>query len=222
MNVLDIASDYVAGVHIAHRRIFPARHDHRQIFLHRGVHPRILYIDLVILLQRTAFQHLIHKFVREIMLARRVGLCPDIDHRLFQPAHCLMFRNARVRHAVHMPVEQFLLILRRQIAIIRHAFVEIMRDEIEKIFLQIRSRTRNDLHLVLPNHLRQAQPQLRRRHCTRQRDHHLVAHRDMRLIAFRRVNQRRRIEMPIVMFYKFCDLSVHNTSLMLYRCDLVV
>lgn len=42
VDVFDVAGDYVAGEHIAHRRIFPPGHDHRQVFLHRGIHPRIL------------------------------------------------------------------------------------------------------------------------------------------------------------------------------------
>ena len=48
----DVAGDDVAGEHIAHRRVFPAGHDHRQVFLHRGVHPRIFRVDLVILFER--------------------------------------------------------------------------------------------------------------------------------------------------------------------------
>ena len=85
-----------------------------------------------------------------------------------------------------------------------------MRDEVEQVFLKVRSRTRNDLHLILPDHLRQAQPQLRRRHRTGQRDHHLSAAVEMPFVTLGRVDQRRGIKMPVMMLDKISDLVVHR------------
>jgi hypothetical protein len=46
--------------------------------------------------------------------------------------HRFYFGDAGVGHAVHVAVKQLLFVLRRQIAIVRHAFVKIVRDQIEK------------------------------------------------------------------------------------------
>ena len=54
-----------------------------------------------------------------------------------------------------MLLQQLLLILRCEIAIIRHARVVIMRDQIVNVLLEIRPGAGNRVHLVLPDHLRQ-------------------------------------------------------------------
>jgi len=109
--------------------------------------------------------------------------------------------------------EQPPFILGCEVTIMRHAFVKIVGDQIEKIFLKIRARARNDLDLVLPDHLRKAQPQLRRRHRPRQRDHHLPAAIQMPSVSLSGVDQCRRIEVPIVVFYKFSHRLRHSKEL---------
>ena len=43
----------------------------------------------------------------------------------------------------------------RQIAVMRHAFVKIVRHQIEDIFFKIRARAADAVNLFLPDHLRQ-------------------------------------------------------------------
>src|SRR5690606_15875657 len=100
----------------------------------------------------------------------------------------------------------------------RYTLVEIVRDQIEEIFLEVRTCTRNDLDLVLTDHLREAQSQFRRRHRTGERDHHLPAFVEMLNIAFRCVDQCRSIEMSIMMLDEFSYLSVHVAN-MIGKCS---
>ena len=154
----------VPGVHVAERRVLPAGHEHRQLLLHRGQQPRVFRVDLVLLLQHARGENLVHELVREIALARLVGAHPFLEHRGLDPAHRFHLGNAGVGHAIHVAVEQRLLVGGGEVAVIRHALVVIVRDEIEHVLLEIRAGATDGVHLVLPDHFRQREAEFRRAH----------------------------------------------------------
>ena len=116
-----------------------------------------------------------------------------------QAAERLFLRNAGIRHAVHMILEQVPLVLRRQVAVMRYALIVRMSHQIHDIFLQIGARAGDNLHLVPADHLGERDAQLGRAHRAAQRDHHLAAGVDMGFVSFRGVDQGRRVEMAVMM-----------------------
>jgi hypothetical protein len=73
----------------------------------------------------------------------------------FDAPHSFFFRNTRVSDAVHVPLQQRLFVFRPQITPIGDALVEVMRDQVENVFFQIRAGTTNGMHFALPDHFRQ-------------------------------------------------------------------
>jgi hypothetical protein len=71
-------------------------------------------------------------------------------------------------------LEQRLLVGGRQVAVIRHALVVIVRDEIEDVLLEIRAGAADGVDLVLPDHFRQREAEFRRAHRAGQRHEHLA------------------------------------------------
>ena len=129
--------DAVAGVHVAERGVLPAGHEHRQVALHRREQPAVLRIDLVGRRQLAAAQHAVEELVREVALAGPVGGDPLLEHRRLDPPHRLFLGDAGVGDAVHVPLEQRLLVGRRQVAVVRHALVVVVRDEVEDVLLEV-------------------------------------------------------------------------------------
>jgi hypothetical protein len=167
---------------------------HRKIFLGRGHHPRVSWVDLITPFERSVAKNPIHEFVREVPLSGAVGTHPLVEHDLLDPPHCLHFRNAGIRNAVQVTREQRSFVLRRQIAIVRHALVVIVRDEIEDVFLEIRTGARNRLHLVLPDHFSERDAQLSGAHRAGNRHEHFSAAFEVRCIRVGGVDKRCGVE----------------------------
>ena len=71
--------------------------------------------------------------------------------------------------------EQRLLVGGRQIAIVRDALVEIVRNQIENIFFEIRAGAADAMNFVLADHLGQREPEFGRAHRAREGHEHLAA-----------------------------------------------
>ncbi len=87
----------------------------------------------------------------------------------------------------------------RQLAIVGHALVMIVRDEIVDVFLEIGAGAADGVNFVLPNHFSERNPQFGRAHGARERHEHLSALGQMGRVGFRRVDQRGRVEVAKVM-----------------------
>ena len=74
---------------------------------------------------------------------------------LLQAAESLFFGNTGIRHAVHVALQQVPFVLRGEIAVVGHALVVRMGDEVHNILFEVRTGAGDDLHLVPANHLRQ-------------------------------------------------------------------
>src|SRR5215211_4354214 len=83
--------------------------------------PGILRIYLIAAFERSVSQDPIHELVREETFSALVGCNPLIEYCLLDAPHRFHFRNARVCHAVHVPVEKVLFVLRRQVSVIGNA-----------------------------------------------------------------------------------------------------
>ena len=112
--------------------------------------------------------------MREVPAALRLCGLPQVDHVVFEPAERLLFRNAGVGHPVHAPVEQVLLFLRREVAVVRHSRVVAVRHEVHDVFLEVRARARNDVHFVLADHLGEGFAQFSGAHRPGEGDHHFA------------------------------------------------
>ena len=111
-----------------------------------------------------------------------------------------IFGNAgNVRHAVHVPIEQILLIGGGEMAVVRNALVIVVRDQVENILLQIRARADDGVDFVLTDHRRERDAEFGGGHRARQRHEHLAAGLEVGLIALGRIDQRRGVKMPVML-----------------------
>ena len=94
---------------------------------------------------------------------------------------------------------------RREFPVVRHALVVVMRDEIENILLEIRAGADDQVHLVAPDHLRQRDAELGGRHRARDRHQHLATGGEVGLVALRRVEQRGRVKVTVILRDEFRD-----------------
>ena len=90
----------------------------------------------------------------------------------------------------------------------------VVRDEIENIFFEIRAGRADPMHLVLPDHFRERESQLRRAHRAANRHEHLSAARQVRDVGLRSIHDDCRVEVPVMVpdeiSYAHVRLSLRN------------
>jgi hypothetical protein len=150
--------------------------------------------------------------VREKLLRSLVGALPFVEHGAFDAADRLVLRNARVRDAVQVLIEQLFFLLGREVAIVWYSHVVLVRDEIEDVLFEVGTGAANRMHLATANHLSQRQAELCRAHGACERDQHLAAAIEVLHIGIRRIDERRTVEMPIVMPDEIRDCAHRDTS----------
>src|SRR5438552_15785825 len=106
-----------------------------------------------------------------------------------------------------MTSEKLCLLSRTKLAIIRKADVLTARDQIEKVFLQIRTGAGDGVDFVPGNHFRQRNAEFRGAHGARERDHHFSAAIQMRDISVGGISQHRRVEMPEMAINELADAA---------------
>ncbi len=194
--------DAVAGVHVAEGRVFPAGNEHGQIFLRGGEQPAIFGIDLVGLFEIAGEQNLVHELVREEALAGLVGADPLLEHLVLDAAHGLHLGDAGVGDAVHVAGEQLGFVGGGEVAVVGHALVKVVSDEVEDVFLEIGAGAADAVNLVLADHLGEREAELGGAHGAADGDEHFAAGGEVLVVAFGRVNQRGGVEMAIVVLDK--------------------
>ena len=130
--------DAVRGEHVAERGILPARHEDRQVALRGRQQPAVL-ADRFRRVARACRRGARDRGTRAGKKRSPASSAaqPFLEDDALDAAHRFFFRNAGVGDAVQMPIEQRLLVGRRQIAIVRHPLVVVVRDEIEDVFFEI-------------------------------------------------------------------------------------
>jgi len=181
---------------------FPAGNEDGQIPFSSSQQPAILGIDLIRLLQIAREKNLVHELVGEVALPGFVSLDPFLEDDALDAAHGLHLGDAGVGDPVHVTAEQLGFVGGGQIAIVGHALIEIVGDEVEDVFLKIGSGTRDAVNLVLADHLGEGKSQLCRAHGAANGDEHLSARGEMGVIALGGIDQCGGIEMTIVVLDK--------------------
>ena len=205
MGVLDGALDAVGGKDVPQGRILPARHEQGQILFTGRHHPTVPGIDLIGVVQSPAAQQLIDILVREIALSLGFGLVPEFPDGVIQLQHGGLFRNAGVGHSIEGPAEEILFGLRGQVSIVGDAEILVVRHQVEEILLQVGSGATDGVDLFLPNHLRQADPDLGGAHGPGQGHQHAAPRCDEFPVPVSRIGQGRRIEVAEVTSNKLAD-----------------
>src|SRR5439155_230481 len=205
--------DATCRVNISQRRIFPARHKDTEILVRGGDHPTVARVDLVKLLETTFLEDFEKEFVWKAAFFFLRGGDPFADHYSFDPANGFLFRNARVSDPIQMTTKQLFFFLRTQLTIIRQADVLAARDQIKKIFLQVRSCARDGMDLVPANHFRERNTELGGAHSARECDHHFSTAVEMRDVGISSVFQDCGVEMPVVAINELADAAhLHFTN----------
>jgi hypothetical protein len=175
---------------------------------------RILGIDLIVLLEHAGADEFVEELERQFALAAGVGLFPEVDDVLFDPADRFAFGNACIRDAVQVLIEELPFVGRRQVAIVRNADVVIVRDQIKNVFFEVVRRTRHGVDFVLANHVGQREPDLGRTHRAAHREEHFFALAQVLAPALGRVNNGRGIEVPVVVLEERRNRSVGHGKLL--------
>jgi hypothetical protein len=98
--------------------------------------PAVGGVDLVALLELAAREHLVQELV-----GKERSPCASAparaQNRPLDAADRLLFGNAGVGHPVQVAVQQGLLVIRRQVAVVGHALVVFVRDQVEDVLFQV-------------------------------------------------------------------------------------
>jgi hypothetical protein len=103
-------------------------------------------------------------------------------------------------------LEQLLLLLRRELAVVRDADVVVVGDEVEDVLLEVRARAADAVDLVLADHLGERDAELGRAHRARERHEHRAAAVHELRVALGRVDERRGVEVAEVVADELLDL----------------
>ena len=155
-------------------------------------------------------ENFVHELVREKALARLVGADPFGQHGGLDPAHRFHLGDAGIGDAIHVALEQRFLVGGREVAVVGHALVVIVRDEIEDVLLEVRAGAADGGDLVLPDHFRERETELGGAHRAGQGHEHLAAAGEVGLVALGRINERGGIEMTVVMRDEIADGRAHS------------
>ena len=104
-----------------------------------------------------------------------------------------------------MPVEQGDFIGGRQVAVVRHALVKIVCNEIEDVLFKVRAGAGDGVNFSLADHFGERKTQLCCTHGSAHGQEHLAAAVDKLDVAFCCVYQGCGVEMPVMMLDKFLD-----------------
>ncbi len=200
------AVDDPGGEDITEGRVLPARHEEGQVALGGGHHPRIRWVDLVVLLEEAFVERLVEELVGKKPLARAVGPLPQIEQHVLHAAHRLFFGDAGVGDPVEVTVEQRLFIGASEVAVVGDADVVVVRHQIEDVLLEVGAGAADAVDLSLADHFGQRQPDLGGGHGARQRQEHPAAVVDVLDIAPGGVDQSGGVEVAVVVGDEFEDV----------------
>src|SRR4051794_10870789 len=108
--IANVAADTMRGKDIAGCRILPARDKDGQILLRRRQHPTPLRVNLIILLQPSAEENAIEKFMWKIAFTLAISRRPLIQDGILNPPNRFFFRDTGIRHPVEMARQQLMFI----------------------------------------------------------------------------------------------------------------
>src|SRR5581483_267526 len=106
-----------------------------------------------------------------------------------------------------MATQQFVLLVRREFAIIGNSLVMAPRDEVEEVLLEIGASTGNCMDFVLANHFRERNAELGGTHSASQGDHHFPASIEMGGVGVGGVFEHCRIEVTVMPINKLADAT---------------
>ena len=89
----------------------------------------------------------------KISLTFRLRLCPLAMQVLLQPAKSFFFRDAGIRHAVIVVLQEVPFFLGCKVSVVGDPLVVRMRHKVHHILLQIGTGTADDIHFPLTDHL---------------------------------------------------------------------
>ena len=93
--------------------------------------------------------------MREQAFALAVGGAPFLQHDVLDPPHRFVLGDARVGDAIEVAIEQRLLVLRRQVAVLRQPLVVRLRHQVEDVLFEVGAGAADGVDLSLPDHLGQ-------------------------------------------------------------------
>ena len=111
----------------------------------------------------------------------RSGL-PALDEASLEVPHHRL-GDAGVGDAVHVAIEQALLVGGGEVAVAGDAFVIVVGDEVKYVLLEVGAGADDGVHLAFANHVREGNAELGRGHGPGEGDHHFATGLEVILVA---------------------------------------
>src|SRR5690625_150701 len=157
----------------------PTRGSGPEVCLPRPQGPGIPGVRCVSNLQRTLAQETVDVLVWEEAFTPRLCPLPLLDNEILDTPHRLFFRDTGIGDTAELTLGKSELVGRTQVSVVRDALVEVVRDEVEDILLEISTSTGDRMDLSLTDHLGEGDAELSGTHRTSYCKDHLPATIDM-------------------------------------------
>ena len=179
-----------------------------RFFSRGGEQPAVLRVDLVVLLELARKQDLVEELVREVALRPCASAATHSSSTALSMRRMASSSGMQVSVTRFMwRVEQRLLVLGGQVAVVRHALVVVVRHEVEDVLLEIGAGAADGVDLVLADHLGEREAELGGAHGAGERHQHLAALLEVAPVGVGRVDERRGVEVPVMVMDEFADLA---------------
>ncbi len=106
-----------------------------------------------------------------------------------------------------MLVQKRLLVGGVEIAVVRHADIVVMRDEVEDVLLKVCAGAGNGVNFVLPDHLGEAEAEFGRAHGPCHGEKHFAAVVQMAFVALGGVDEGGGVEMAVMVIDEVADVA---------------
>ena len=205
-----LTADDVGGEDVTGGAVFPGGADDGNVLFTGGYYPAVLGVNLIVLLQDTAADHLIDELVGEISLTLSFCLVPNLHEVLFQTAESFFLGDAGVGYTVVVVVDEFLLLLRSEVTVAGHTIIVVVGHQVHDVFLQVIGAAADEGNLVLADHLGQGEAEFCGTHGAGHGQEHLATLVQKVFIGFCSVYQRCGIEVTVVVGNELRDRSLFH------------
>ncbi len=148
----------------------------------------------------------------KIALGSAVGAAPEFEQDVLHGPHRLFLGDAGVGDPVELPIEQRLLVIGCEIAVVGHPNIVVVGDQVEDVLLEVGAGAADGVHLALPDHLGERQTELCGGHGAGHGEEHLAAGSEVLLVGGSGIDQGGGVEVAVVVGDEFSYIHGSHAS----------
>ena len=134
---VELTPDAVCGEDVGCGAVLPCGYYDGDVLLTGGEDPAVLGVDLIVLLEHSAAQQAVDYLPGEKSLTLGLHVVPYLYEMMFQSPECLLLGDAGVRDTVHVVLQQLVLLLGSQVAVVGHSLVVGVGHEVHDVLLEV-------------------------------------------------------------------------------------